>query len=151
MSEEHYKNKAKAYWEGKSSQEDEAWLKNTPASESHKDAAYFSYLKNQQALSSSRKFEAPAAKRKMYMQEVWQYAAAACFVFAFLLTAIFAMQNTRKQQDLYASRQIEAQYAFNTTKEALLLISGKINAGAEETSALGKIHVIQQLFDDQEQ
>ncbi len=153
MSAKHFKDKANAYWKGKTSVQDEKWLKDaaaTEANETDKEAAYFQYLKNQGDIKSNRKFEAPSAPSKQpdYMMQIWQYVAAACFVLSLSFTVYFSLQNTHQQQELYASRQLEAQYAYDTTKEVLILISGKINAGADETRALGKLNAVQQLFDD---
>jgi hypothetical protein len=136
------------YWKGETSIEEEQLLFNEQATsldETKEEAQYFNKIKQFRQLSLETDFtesfinEKQEAKfrtiRKVVPAIYWQAAAAILLVLSFYF--IFPTVQETKEVPVIALEE-DPEAAFEVTKQALLLISTKLNKASEVTTALDK-------------
>ncbi|MCB0466353.1 MAG: hypothetical protein KDC78_11880 [Aequorivita sp.] len=118
-----------AYFEGKTSLEEEKWLQNYFNNEKIADdliqyKPIFAGLKAAKEECSSKTFKLPEREPKII--KTWWYSVAAVLVVAFGVGSFYF------SQPHYSQQEKEALAAFEKSKNAMMLLSENLNKGAEQ-------------------
>ncbi|MEM7552350.1 MAG: hypothetical protein AAF363_21880 [Bacteroidota bacterium] len=125
------------FWKGETSLEEEKGLKENAG------GVYFQFLKEKQKAKISSDFDKRIlskieGKPKGLLGRRMHY-----YLVAASLTLILGFFAIKQRQD---QKKIEALLAYEQTKAALLLVSTKLNEGAEYTTELNKINEVKKII-----
>ena len=128
------------YWEGETSVEEERILKEhlKEADSNDLGKVYFSEIKNLKSIESNIQFTIPKTKKNI----IWKLSSMAATI-AILIALAIGFNNYEEPNNFAVE---DPQEAYEISRQALLLVSSKLNRGKDYSTRIGKINEVKKTI-----